>query len=848
MIKRQFILSNLSLRTKMIVLVSLVVLISVVPLSVIVLYRNQSVVLDKTFEVCRNLAENISNLSTEELLINETYDATQTSLSRLKQSKISGLLDSFVLNIDGRYVADLKNENIGKDAPDEIIDKYSSLNELTLIELVNQEISILRFIYPIFIEYNNQKMRVGTAVFDFDKNKVYEPVFQIRQTVIIVASVLFTIGIFLALLAAFSLSKPLEKLSEGAKLIGKGDLNYRFPITGKDEIGNLANTFNIMTSQIQDFTNNLELMVEKRTDELNESLRVVQELKEAQDGDYFLTSLLLDPLQMNNNSSSNIKTEIFIEQKKKFTFKKWNAEIGGDICITDTIQLFGKDYTVFINGDAMGKSIQGAGGALVFGVVFNTGITRSKLEKNSNIYPELWLKERYLDIQNVFLSFDGSMYISISMGLIDNESGLMYYINAEHPWSILYRDGKASFLEEELFLRKIGTPGQENKFFIRLFQLEDDDKIIFGSDGRDDILIQSENIDEELMNEDETLFINTIEEAKADIPEIVNLTKSKGKFSDDFSLLKIEYNRSSSSSKEENISLLTSQLDELNEKKIIDPKYVIDKINHLIHDHRNEYKLFKIRAEAFLNISEYQESLSDYLHYSMMVPSDNLVLYEISKIYENLGDLYNAAHFGERMYLRLPNFLENITHLIFLYSKLGQDDKAKILSERSLSLTKQDKISKQKKGISDVSQFFEKENEVQKLDGQTEDDKIKIANSYYRKGDYQNAMNMYLKIYKSNKKNTWVCFRLANSYSFLSKYKKALEFYNKVLKIEPDNYHAINNMSSIYFKLGNYNKSRELWTSLVNSNPDFTKAQLNLSYLEKLEQKKINSKTENSTI
>lgn len=848
MIKRQFILSNLSLRTKMIVLVSLVVLISVVPLSVIVLYRNQSVVLDKTFEVCRNLAENISNLSTEELLINETYDATQTSLSRLKQSKISGLLDSFVLNIDGRYVADLKNENIGKDAPDEIIDNYSSLSELTLIELVNQEISILRFIYPIFIEYNNQKMRVGTAVFDFDKDKVYEPVFQIRQTVIIVASVLFTIGIFLALLAAFSLSKPLEKLSEGAKLIGQGDLNYRFPISGKDEIGNLANTFNIMTSQIQDFTNNLELMVEKRTDELNESLRVVQELKEAQDGDYFLTSLLLDPLQMNNNSSSNIKTEIFIEQKKKFTFKKWNAEIGGDICITDTIQLFGKDYTVFINGDAMGKSIQGAGGALVFGVVFNTGITRSKLEKNSNIYPELWLKERYLDIQNVFLSFDGSMYISISMGLIDNESGLMYYINAEHPWSILYRDGKASFLEEELFLRKIGTPGQENKFFIRLFQLEDDDKIIFGSDGRDDILIQSKNIDEELMNEDETLFINTIEEAKAEIPEIVNLTKSKGKFSDDFSLLKIEYNRSSSSSIEENISLLTSQLDELNEKKNIDPKYVIDKINHLIHDHRNEYKLFKIRAEAFLNISDYQESLSDFLHYSMMVPSDNLVLYEISKIYEYLGDLNNAAHFGERMYLRLPNFLENITHLIFLYSKLGQDDKAKILSERSLSLTKQDKISKQKKGISDVSQFFEKENEVQKLDGQTEDDKIKIANSYYRKGDYQNAMNMYLKIYKSNKINTWVCFRLANSYSFLSKYKKALEFYKKVLKIEPDNYHAINNMSSIYFKLGNYNKSRELWTSLVNSNPDFTKAQLNLSYLEKLEQKKINSPKENSTI
>lgn len=840
MIKKNSILSDLSLRTKMIVLVSLVVLISVLPLSAIVLYRNQAVVLDKTFEVCRNLAENISNLSTEELLINETYDATQTSLNRLKQSKISGLLDSFVLNIDGKFVADLNNEKIGDEASDEMIGDYSSLTELTLKEISLEENSILRFIFPIFIEYNNQKMRVGTAVFDFDKNKVYEPVFQIRQTVIIVASVLFTIGIILALLAAFSLSKPLEKLSEGARLIGQGDLNYRFPISSKDEIGNLAITFNQMTSQIQDFTNNLELMVEKRTDELNESLRVVQELKEAQDGDYFLTSLLLDPLQMNNNTSSNIKTEFFIEQKKKFTFKKWESEIGGDICITDTIQLFGKDYTVFINGDAMGKSIQGAGGALVFGVVFNTGITRSKLEKNSNIHPELWLRERYLDIQNVFLSFDGSMYISISMGLIDNDTGLMYYINAEHPWSILYRDGKASFLEQELFLRKIGTPGQENKFYIKLFQLQDDDIILFGSDGRDDILIQSNELNEEIMNEDENLFIKTVEEANAEVEDIIKLTKIKGKISDDFSLLKIEFKKSTSVDYIIDDTIF-NLIDDLQSKMVSEPKYVIEKINSIVYEYRDQKILFKIRAEAYLNIQDYQEALTDYLHYSTLDPSDSLVLFEISKLYEALGDINNAANFGERVYLRLPNFVDNIKHLIKLNIKLGNEDKAKILSEKTLSLTKQDSYSKQKKAISDVSKFFEKENEVQKLEGHSEEEKIKIANSYYRKGDYQNAMSMYHECYKNNNQNTWVCFRLANSYSLLNKNKKALEFYQKVLDIEPDNFHAINNMGSIYYKLGDYNKSRELWTSLTNSHPEFTKAQLNLSHLEKLEQQSITS-------
>ena len=50
-----------------------------------------------------------------------------------------------------------------------------------------------------------------------------------------------------------------------------------------------------MTSQIQDFTQNLELKVAQRTEELNRTLQEVQALKIAQDGDYYLTSILLSP-------------------------------------------------------------------------------------------------------------------------------------------------------------------------------------------------------------------------------------------------------------------------------------------------------------------------------------------------------------------------------------------------------------------------------------------------------------------------------------------------------------------------------------------------------------------------
>jgi hypothetical protein len=57
-----------------------------------------------------------------------------------------------------------------------------------------------------------------------------------------------------------------------------------------------------------------------------------------------------------------VKTEFIIKQKKQFEFKRKQADLGGDICITGNLRLGTKDkfkrYTMAMNGDAMGKSMQ----------------------------------------------------------------------------------------------------------------------------------------------------------------------------------------------------------------------------------------------------------------------------------------------------------------------------------------------------------------------------------------------------------------------------------------------------------------------------------------------------------
>ena len=75
-----------------------------------------------------------------------------------------------------------------------------------------------------------------------------------------------------SLLVARSISKPLDKLTRGAEIIGKGDLEHKVQVKSKDELGQLAAAFNKMTEGLKKVTAsrddlNREVTVRKRAEE-----------------------------------------------------------------------------------------------------------------------------------------------------------------------------------------------------------------------------------------------------------------------------------------------------------------------------------------------------------------------------------------------------------------------------------------------------------------------------------------------------------------------------------------------------------------------------------------------------
>ncbi|MBK7058865.1 MAG: SpoIIE family protein phosphatase [Leptospiraceae bacterium] len=185
----------------------------------------------------------------------------------------------------------------------------------------------------------------------------------------------------------------------------------------------------------------------------------------------------------------------------------------------------------------MGKSMQGASGAIVIGTAILNILWQAKNKGISNLSAEEWLQFTVLELNNIFLTFDGSMIVSAFFGLIGETNRDLLFSNFEHPQVVLFRDNKASFLELNNQNPKLGLISVNSIPIERKF-LQSNDILIIGSDGKDDIELSS-NSEGRSINEDETAILELIEKSEGNLKKIEMLLEEKGTLIDDLSLMSI---------------------------------------------------------------------------------------------------------------------------------------------------------------------------------------------------------------------------------------------------------------------------------------------------------------------
>lgn len=132
-------------------------------------------------------------------------------------------------------------------------------------------VRLLRDVNQLAQDANGQMERMSATLVNRVET-LQEQSLQVDQRLrrLMIASIfsILLVAIATAYVVAGRLLKPIRELVVGTGNVMKGNLGYRVPIVEKDEIGDLAQSFNVMAQEIQEHREHLEKTMQAKTAEL----------------------------------------------------------------------------------------------------------------------------------------------------------------------------------------------------------------------------------------------------------------------------------------------------------------------------------------------------------------------------------------------------------------------------------------------------------------------------------------------------------------------------------------------------------------------------------------------------
>lgn len=231
----------------------------------------------------------------------------------------------------------------------------------------------------------------------------------------LLASTGFTIfGIIFVVLIGFllsnSITNPLKRLYLGTKRISNGDLDHKVKISTNDELEQLADSFNKMADDLKIYIKNLK-------ETTTEKERMESELRIAHDIQMGIIPKKFPPFP----------------DRKEFSIYATlipAREVGGDFYDFFFID---EQHLCFVIGDISGKGVPAA----LFMAMTKTLIKTIAMEVSN--------PEEILDKVNREISLDSSvnMFVTVFCGILNTDTGEVYYVNGGHNPPLVIRRGSS---------------------------------------------------------------------------------------------------------------------------------------------------------------------------------------------------------------------------------------------------------------------------------------------------------------------------------------------------------------------------------------------------------------------
>ncbi len=324
-----------------------------------------------------------------------------------------------------------------------------------------------------------------TLVLSISNEKAYAPLQKIREQILWAVLPVIGISVIFALIAANVFVRPIVRLSNAAKEIGKGNLTVEIPQGSKDEVGTLAKQLSttsqilikrieqqkMMNNKLQDQKGRIEKQnsqLEHVTKQITDSISYAERIQRA----------TLPPL----STIQKVFPEAFVMYKPKDI-------IGGDFYWFESVRRGNNEYMIVACADCTGHGVPGAimsimgSNQLTNIIYYQNYIDPKKIVSRLDKVIKFELQSEHDD----GTSRDG---MEIGVCVIDLDTLRMEFAGAGTPLRVLKKGSEKMDIYKSPRLMVGGIEGDEQEVNTKLrketIQLEPGDKIYMSSDGYQD--------------------------------------------------------------------------------------------------------------------------------------------------------------------------------------------------------------------------------------------------------------------------------------------------------------------------------------------------------------------------
>lgn len=225
------------------------ILLIIIPMSgvfFIVENNNRAVILSEGKKRGLSNALYLAALSTPPLLM---YDYTKLEQNVDEVVKEPDVAYAIIIDMNGSVIAHSNRDDLIGQILEDPVSRNAAASPVQLIQEFRDSHAgeeIWDIAYPIY----QNSIKWGMVRIGFSKKTLSEEIARNRRDLIFLSLIAILIAGAAATLLSERISRPIRKLSDGALSISRGDLNHKLSIHTGDEIEELSETFNRMTSEL----------------------------------------------------------------------------------------------------------------------------------------------------------------------------------------------------------------------------------------------------------------------------------------------------------------------------------------------------------------------------------------------------------------------------------------------------------------------------------------------------------------------------------------------------------------------------------------------------------------------